>query len=116
LDDQPVVLATPARIALLAGQMRFHPLPLVVLQDQTNPGHSILLCEKELESDFRLRGNPECQRALEPLRDYSTPMTTPRVPSMTSRQQAFPIATSASSPTTSTTDTPWPATRVRQRP
>ena len=60
----PVVFSAPARIPGFAGQVRLHSLPLVVVQNQTNPRHLALLAEKELESDFRVQGNPECQRAL----------------------------------------------------
>ena len=62
--EQPVVSPSPAGIASLAGQVGLHPFPLVILQDQANPAHSNPLPEKEFESDFRARGNPECQRAL----------------------------------------------------
>ena len=44
--------------------MQSHPLPLIVPKRQANRRHSTLLSEKELESDLRVLGNLECQRAL----------------------------------------------------
>ena len=63
LNEQAVVRAGAARITGLAGQVRLHPLPLMVLQQQPNRRHPTLP-EKELESDFRPSRNPKCQRAL----------------------------------------------------
>ncbi len=62
-DKQPIVGSAPAWIAHLSRQMRRHPNPLRISQHQANR-HSWLPTEKELESDLRVCGNPECQRAL----------------------------------------------------
>lgn len=57
LKKQTIVFASSAGVTFLAGKVRLYPVPLVVLQNQTNPGQPSLLPEKEFESEFRVRGN-----------------------------------------------------------
>src|SRR3546814_20608888 len=63
LDKQPIVSARPARIACLARQMRFNPLPKRVAYflslHPCRPPNS-----QQLESQSYANGNPECKRNL----------------------------------------------------
>ena len=73
--EQPAIHRRSAGIHAFARQMRFHPIPLVIFQNQTHSAHPSLRSQKELESDLRARKKPECQRALAPVLVISATIT-----------------------------------------